>query len=168
MLLTNERIDEIECLTWDILVEVYGSVNIIPPINLNKIAEHYGLSLRQGTFSDETISGYYHRKEKKILVNEKDSYQRRSFTVAHEFGHFFLHKQAETETFKRTTTVINREEETLQEQEANCFAASLLMPKPVVNKFCSIIKDPLEISMRFCVSSLTAHYRLKNLGLLHG
>ena len=53
-----------------------------------------------------------------------------------------------------------------QEQEANWFAASLLMPKNIFIRFWTIIKDIDELASRFEVSNQAAYYRLKNLGMI--
>lgn len=60
-----------------------------------------------------------------LLKNETDFVQRRRFIIAHEYGHFLLHKNAETQFAHRDT----KEKDSLIEREADFFARCLLMPK---------------------------------------
>ncbi len=166
MVLTRDKIEEIECMTWDILVDAYGKEDVVPPIQLNLIIEFAGLTLKQGRFQEEDVSGAYDKSNKTIYIKENDSYARKAFTVAHELGHFYLHDSKPYETFFRYDIDRIEKEERILEQEANCFAASLLMPKPVITVLWRAIGDINEIAKRCDVSSTAAHYRLKNLGLL--
>jgi Zn-dependent peptidase ImmA (M78 family) len=75
-----------------------------------------------------------------IGYNPKDSYVRRRFTVAHELGHYVLHSNSNhlfVDNFfliKFRANNIYTKDEYWQEQEANAFAAALLMPEEFVNK----------------------------------
>lgn len=85
-----------------------------------------------------------------IFYNDEVSHGVQRFTIAHEIGHIMLHH------FK--VPIENRE------QEANMFAARLLMPMCVLHE-CKI-KSELEI-MELCgVSYISAHYRYERLVLL--
>jgi len=164
--LSKEKIEKIECMTWDLLIDVYAEDKIIPPIDLNLIVEKAGLSIRQGVFDNSDIAGAYDKEGKIIYLNENDSYFRKAFTVGHELGHFYLHDDKPLETFFRLDMQRIEEEDRVMEQEANWFAASLLMPRSVVMSLWRATKDLNEVSRRCAVSSLAAHFRLKNLGLL--
>ena len=166
MSLSKQKIDEIECFTWDLLKDVSHGDNIIPPIDLNRVAKFCGIIIKQGMFQDPNISGAYDKESKTIYLSDRDTYQRKAFTTAHELGHFFLHKAIPFETFYRSDMQAIDDDKRGMEQEANWFASSLLMPKPVFTAMFSITQDFTELSRRFCVSATAARYRAQNLGLI--
>ena len=60
------------------------------------------------------------------LLQEKENFiQRRRFIIAHEFGHFILHKQETTQYAHRDTS----KKDSQIEKEADFFARCLLMPR---------------------------------------
>jgi Zn-dependent peptidase ImmA (M78 family) len=167
MALSKERILTIESLTMDLLREAYTGEDIIPPINLNKIVERAGLNLMTGEVDNPNIAGFYDRKERLIVVKKSDPLFRKVFTIAHELGHYYLHANKPSEIFYRQDLdCLVDGDEKLQEQEANWFAASLLMPKNVFIRFWMLIRDMDELAQRFGVSSTACYYRLKNLGMI--
>ena len=166
--LNQDRIQQIENLTLDLLIEVYGSVSKIKsPIDLTPLFDRYGIKIYKTKFEDDDIAGMYIKKEKAIHVREEDTYTRQIFTTAHELGHFFLHSEKDKEVFYRSEQYLLGDAEIMEEKEANWFAASFLMPKPNVENVTFIIKKVEEISGLFQVSNSTAYYRLKNLGILN-
>ena len=58
------------------------------------------------------------------------------------------------------------DEDKEEEQEANWFAASLLMPEKLLKHYFSITNDADKLATIFGVSPTAVYYRLKNLGLL--
>lgn len=100
------------------------------------------------------------------LLQEKENYiQRRRFIIAHEFGHFVLHKN-ETRQFAHRDT---NKRDTVAEKEADFFARCLLMPKNVLETILKLdfLKDmPFDgkvalISRIFNVTKKKAEQRLK-------
>lgn len=87
----------------------------------------------------ETVSGFLDIEERTIYVNAKDNFQRRMFTLAHEIGHFILHKDilekepGKYELVYRSQTLEGAPDPI--EQQANCFAAHLLVPKTMLDKY---------------------------------
>lgn len=166
--LNQDRIQQIENLTLDLLIEAYGSVSKIKsPIDLNPLFDKYGIKIYKTKFEDDSIAGSFIRSEKAIHVREDDTYTRQIFTAAHELGHFFLHDDRNKEIFYRSEQYLLGDAEIEEEKEANWFAASILMPKPNVENVTFIIKKVEEVSSLFQVSNSTAYYRLKNLGILN-
>lgn len=103
------------------------------------------------------------------LFKFTDYLQKRRFILAHEFGHYVLHKEKDQIQFaKRDTEHFN----TKEEQEAEYFARSLLMPKNEVTKiaietnYSSISKLVEKIKSSFNVTENKARYRLQELGLI--
>ncbi|MEC7838567.1 MAG: ImmA/IrrE family metallo-endopeptidase [Chlamydiota bacterium] len=167
MALSKERIEEIECITWDLLTETFRTANDMhPPINLNILLRKAGINLKQGTFGDQDISGAYNRSEKVIYINKNDSFVRKTFTIAHELGHHYLHENTVAKEFFRKDMFSIEKEHKIEEQEANWFAASLLMPKSFIKELWKATNDTQAIAAIFGVSSTAVYYRLKNLGLL--
>jgi len=165
--LSQNKIQQIESLTLDLLIEAYGDVTKIKsPVDLTPLFEKYGIKIYKTRFDDDDIAGMYIKKEKAIHVREDDIYTRQIFTAAHELGHFFLHTDKDKEVFHRSEQYLLDDAEMIEEKEANWFAASILMPKPNVENVTFLIKKIEEVSNLFQVSNSTAYYRLKNLGIL--
>jgi Zn-dependent peptidase ImmA (M78 family) len=113
-----------------------------------------------------------------IGYNPKDSHGRQRFTMAHELGHFLLHK-TDSELFVdkdflmkfRNPSNTYTDNELKHEREANAFAAALLMPKVFLDKELSdedlaeLSESDLlaELSKRFEVSIAAMSFRLANL-----
>lgn len=166
-MLTQNKIEEIESLALDTLAESFYNIeNVVPPIKTSKILQAKGLKLEYGNFSKEEISGYFDRSKKSILISEKEPYVRQIFTIAHEIGHFLLHNNVDRDVFNRQEALNIDNISKDQEQEANWFAASLLMPEFLVKRFWIQFKTVKQMANIFQVSHATAFYRLKNLGLL--
>lgn len=94
-----------------------------------------------------------------------DPYYRQAFTVAHEIGHFVRHDQLPFERFLRTESAALSTDREI-EQEANWFAASLLMPRLLLDRYWPIHRDVKKLAAVFGVSSLAMQYRLQNLGFI--
>jgi len=162
---------KIEEKTFNILSEL--NIDAPSQIDVLKIAEYLGVDAKPATL-DSSISGLFVIKEQKpyIRYNENEAPQRQKFTIAHELGHFILHKDTPLFVDKNETVLYRNLDSTtgelLKEKEANSFAASLLMPKKFIEE--EIKKIPLGIdpiaylSDIFKVSIQAMNYRLNNLG----
>ncbi|WP_317056149.1 ImmA/IrrE family metallo-endopeptidase [Roseovarius rhodophyticola] len=123
---------------WDVLTAARKSA----PVGVHVLPEKLGIGL-QAAFLTQGISGMLERIGDSFLitVSAKDPYTRQRFTLAHELGHYMLHRHLvgdgidddrayrSTESGKYHNTMIGPSEET----EANKFAANLLMPRELVN-----------------------------------
>jgi len=65
----------------------------------------------------------------KIAVNKSDSRQRRVFSLAHELGHYKLGHIEQGAKYRISTYRYDDSNETIEETEANYFAATLLVPR---------------------------------------
>jgi len=164
MALAHSRIVEIENLTQEMLSNTYGKEEVTPPIDIGAVLEKQGLKLKTGKFHDVSVSGAYDRGENTIFVSERESYKRQSFTVAHELGHHILHAAREKEVFYRHQALQLDIQDQPEEQEANWFAASILMPRDIVRRFWNVTKDIDNLASLFGVSSQAMYWRVKNLG----
>lgn len=167
MLVSKERVNEIELKAKDVLLNAYDEdQDISPPVDIFRIVTALGLKLKEGRFLDNDVAGAYDKNSKTIFISDKDPYTRKAFTIAHELGHFILHKDKEKETFFRSNALLLDGEEREVEQEANCFAASLLMPEDLVKRYVRIVKNREMLAEIFGVSNSAMSWRLKNLGLM--
>lgn len=71
-----------------------------------------------------------------IGFNPTESKTRQRFTIAHELGHFELHKQDSGLFVDKEFKMLFRDQnsssgEIRKEQEANAFAAAILMPENI-------------------------------------
>ena len=73
-----------------------------------------------------------------IAINKYHSYERRRFTLAHEFAHYAMHKEYIIKNKKIIDTALFRDRKSEIENEANEFASKLLMPK---DEFIEAIKS---------------------------
>lgn len=153
------------------------------PIRVEELPERFGIRVRSEPF-DGDISGMLYRdadgKRAVIGVNAKHSSHRQRFTIAHELGHYLLHRGRPMIVDK--TVRVNRRDQTSsmatdrEEIEANAFAAELLMPRKLIDRESrKILKEHPAISDEtlvdsiadtFDVSPQAMEYRLVNLGLL--
>lgn len=149
-----------------------------PPVPVEKVATKLKLQVRFEPF-DGIISGCIVRQGDYAIVgiNSFHHSNRQRFTLAHEIGHFLLHKGKEV-IVDRGFGVNFRDARAgmaggLEEVEANYFAAQLLMPetfliKDLKGKKLDIEDDKLirKLAGRYRVSSQALTYRLVNLDYL--
>lgn len=130
-----------------------------PPIPINEIADsHFDLHVRRVSAqemreapgcpdlaADETLSGLLLPSLAEIWVNEEEARlwpERERFTIAHELGHHVLHSTGQQTLFCRKPSVDPEDEPAAPpeplpeiEREANAFAAALLMPAAMIERY---------------------------------
>ncbi|TYQ00234.1 uncharacterized protein DUF955 [Tenacibaculum adriaticum] len=165
--------NQIEKLTFEKLLEL----NLLEaPINVEKLCTLLNVEIVRQNLEDE-VSGFLVRKNNKDVIglNQSQHEVRQRFTIAHELGHFILHKdQPLFVDYYRGSKLYRssqRGQNYLIEKQANFFAASLLMPKKLVNSELKKLSDDLDydikvdkLSRKFKVSFQAMDYRLKYLG----
>ena len=133
-----------------------------------KVFEEYLPKKESGFIIDSQEPYGKYETKKLIVVNLSDMATRRRFTIAHELGHYLLHKEKDSDLYAHRDTEWQYSE---QESEANTFASNLLMPEKMVRSF---IKDNenLPYYMRsqavaeaFAVSDSAASIRLEQLNI---
>lgn len=141
-----------------------------PPIDIKDLINNYGLKLKFARFPEEIsgVCGFLDINEEAIYVNADNSLKRQNFTIAHELGHWLLHRE-EINKSPQSYKVLRRQpiggEKDYRETEANTFAANLLVPTNML-KICKKASfSPEMMSDLFSVSSDVIGYRLKNEGL---
>ncbi len=148
------------------------------PVNLNRIVECLGLSLNEKPLENE-YSGFLAVKEKAIVVNLRHPPARRRFTIAHEIGHYQLHRRNEDIPVFIDRAVYHRKESVagvdhLMEMQANTYAAGLLMPEALLDEYLEDhpaldLEKPADIKTlaeEFEVSRPAMEFRLINLGFV--
>lgn len=153
------------------LLESLDEYNI--PVSLENVCNKLGILLKSENLLDN-VSGLFVIKDNlsHIVYNSSESVERQRFTIAHEIGHFVLHKDKILFIDKNEGVLYRNSEsssgEVLKEREANSFAAALLMPKSIIQHELSIMpanRDVIgHLSERFEVSSQAMSFRLSNLG----
>lgn len=165
------RNNDIEKIAMNILdINDFNTV-VVDPV---KLANSYGIDVKNAKFADGNISGMLKKEHDKITiyVNSSEPIMRKRFTIAHELGHYFLNHLGENDTY------INRKSDffsnNIKESEANAFAAAILMDqfkvKELYNKLdyigVPLDKIILKLSTTFKVSKQAVNIRLKKLGLI--
>jgi len=145
------------------------------PLDVNALVQNYGLSiLRQA--EDRCLIGtlVLDGARPTIMLNSWFDGCQQRFSLAHLFGHFVLHRSSAPLflDFIRFNEERTPEARRLQEQEANEFAAELLMPEEVLRE--RFADKPLNVhsgnivqalAAEFGVSELVFALRLSQLGL---
>lgn len=164
--LDTKRID---AKTSTLLKTVFGDIDTIKlPIDLNKIAKHYRLKIKQGTFADERIEGAFDRSSSTIFLSKEDSFEEKNFTLAHELGHYRLHEELDRDVFTmyQMNDLLERQGKDQREDQADQFAASLLMPKELVEELWPASGNDLDKMVEiFGVPRAVVEFRLELLKL---
>ncbi|KAA9331156.1 ImmA/IrrE family metallo-endopeptidase [Adhaeribacter soli] len=126
----------IENLTTSILKDL----NVTKaPIDIVNIAIKKGVTIKPYDLGDGVSGVLVVDKDKSVIgYNPSEHVVRQRFTIAHELGHFIMHRsQAELFVDKEKVLFRNHASSTgeiKREREANNFAASILMPEYLIYK----------------------------------
>lgn len=160
-----------------------------PPVDVDKIAQLLGIVVDETADFDVTDTvgkiTLTAGEPARVWINPlQNTYTpRRRFTLAHEIGHFCMHRSKQDEfiddksTMSRSESYWNR-----YESEANSFAADLLMPTNLIKAIGRKVIDTYKaehqadkmpastfvetMAVKFRVSGQAMEYRLKNIGIL--
>lgn len=100
-----------------------------------------------------------------IYLSPHTSPLRDNYTIAHELGHYFLHTDLNAKNTELDYISFNRYGSDKKEQQANRFAAALLMPKELFIEKYRENNDVSLLSGYFGVSSPAVEVRIDCLGL---
>lgn len=137
------------------------------PVPVESLPEKLGISFRKAYLA-EGISGMIERLGDSFLITVSaiDPHTRQRFTLAHELGHYIVHRHLigdgidddrayrSTQAGKYHNTLIGPVEET----EANKFAANLLMPADVIDAEWK--KQDAKASKKDRISSMAALFQV--------
>jgi Zn-dependent peptidase ImmA (M78 family) len=156
-------------------LKIYNQYASSTPFDVISFAQDLGIEVLESDQLEKTTRGYikeFSNNKVVICVNKNNYFNRKRFTIAHELGHYFLHRG------KLKNTIIEAEDyqdnamyhdETLnqEEKEANNFGATILMPKEQFIKLWNMDNYPVEMMAKdFLVSELAIYTRAKFLGLI--
>lgn len=109
-----------------------------PPVDVHFIAKELGFLVVPHAFEDDTSGLLLIRQDAKVIgVNETHAPVRQRFTIAHELGHYLSGHEDFTVHGKQEKVRVDgrmdwADPEQRREQEANEFAAELLMPERMI------------------------------------
>ncbi len=145
-----------------------------PPVDVRSIALRHDIKVNEEDFP-ETLSGALLRSEAGVVIaiNKRHGRNRQRFSVAHELGHFFLHRDEAGYYdqghligvhFRATPDGCNWD---AKEIEANRFAAELLMPRQMIIEAIqrSGQAQASDLARQFEVSEEAMTYRLTDIRL---
>lgn len=145
------------------LVDVNGNPD------LEAIAKQYGITIHREDLPS-LQSGYLRHSLEEgwvIGVNRKHPKARQRFTIAHELGHYVMHRndngstEFEDEIFFRATNM------SPIEYAANAFAVTLLMPDArVLNAINGGERNLSALAEKFAVSLEAMKYKVESLGYM--
>ena len=149
------------------------------PVDLKRILAHLKLKLVAKPMEQE-YSGFLAVEKGVIAVNSRHALVRRRFTVAHEIGHYHLHRKRQDAgavfidrtVYFRADSLGN--ENRKMELEANAYAARLLVPKILLEQYFEAhtsvdLSQAAGIKLlaeEFNVSRDAMKYRLQDLGYI--
>jgi Zn-dependent peptidase ImmA (M78 family) len=150
-----------------------------PPVPVENLARALEIDVRYSP-GKEDVSGALIRDGESVViaVNSAQHENRQRFTIAHEIGHFLLHKGTQVhfdEDFRvNYRNAVSSEATNIGEIEANRFAAALLMPEDFLRRDLLRLQPDHErinetiqsLSVRYKVSTRAIELRLVNLGFI--
>lgn len=133
-----------------------------PPINPVTIARELGARVSFVSMPKHpNVSGFYDAQDDAIYITKGEYPKRQTFTIAHELGHRLLHRDWAASNDYR---VMLRDQSQMilddKEQEANAFAAHLLVPRDMLNDYRRVASIE-ELSNLFIVSMPVIRNRLR-------
>ena len=164
------------------------------PRNVIAVCEKLNIKVKETNEFPHNVSGIIYKLEQKekttredqycILVNSRQTAGRKTFTIAHELGHYLMHKtklEKDNEIISGAKGIdldspciarqdINTDstvEYRKLETEANKFAAELLMPKDIFLEKCIALDSIDDVADYFGVSISAATIRADRLGGLY-
>jgi len=142
------------------------------PVDISGLAKAMGVNVWESDVLPGDVSGQIlldplngGSEGYSILVRSTDSYVRRRFTVAHELGHFVLHRTSIGSLFSEDNLYRSGLPNQL-EIEANRYAANVLMPVRLVRQHIEAYgPDVAKLAQAFEVSEAAMKIRLEGLFL---
>ena len=134
------------------LIHEFGIIE--PPVDPTRIARSIGVNVFFVTFEaqKQNVSGFFDCDEGAIFVNRDEYPLRQTFTIAHELGHKVLHERwARSSDYRVLLRDSSYSADEPHEKEANAFAAHLLVPRFLLDKYWRRF-SPEQLSTLFAVS----------------
>jgi Zn-dependent peptidase ImmA (M78 family) len=137
-----------------------------PPIDVFDLVQNkYGIKVREISL-DNDISAIVDLNNQDITLNRDKHIYHKRFTLAHELGHILLkHNQRKWTDFSNYITDSNPDKPL--EEEANAFAAGLLMPKYLLLQYIKKGYKIKKLAYLFQVSEQALWYSLSTYKLIN-
>lgn len=157
----------------EIIIKTCGNVF---PRNIVSICNALDITVQETAQFPDNISGMIFKENDKyfILVNKSHCVGRKSFTIAHELGHYFLHKDLLEGNSPLVSYIKSNDKDcpalargltyNSMEKEANNFAADILMPEQEFINQCNCANSIEDVADYFGVSVQAASVRADKLG----
>lgn len=161
-----------------IAARVLADSGATPPIDAAAVAKGLGITVVREDLPENVSGVLLAEKDPPIIaVSRADHSRRQRFSVAHELGHYLLHRSASSLFVDANPTFFRDERSSQgadwQEIEANAFAAALLMPVEALRQYLREHPvDPLDdtplgqLAKAFGVSTQAMAIRLAILNLV--
>lgn len=161
MKLPIERRYEIDDEIDNILLETDKTY---PEYRLQEIIESYrNVKAFEFDFGEDRnrINGAitFDKGNARIFINSSLPPARKTFTLAHEFGHYILHPNEDN--LRLDYMKYDDSENSKKETEANYFAAAFLMPKERFVHIYRMLRDESQVARYFGVSIAAVRIRLR-------
>lgn len=156
---------------YQMVIEAMNSV----PVDLDGLARRMGINVIRRPYEDDFCGSIECNSDGKFTIelNSTHADTRQRFTLAHEIGHFVLHRHllgngtSDNRAYRtmRTKGPFNTDIQHRHEVEANKFAANLIMPKALVQSVREKLGNPstLQIASLFGVSEKAMAIRLERI-----
>lgn len=108
------------------------------PVHIDEIVKNYGLIVVEADLDHQNISGFIDVRNKRIVLNKYETEARKAFTIAHELGHYLMHKNELEQNPDRYAIFYRAPMGAPQdsiEEEATCFASRLLVPEKILQQY---------------------------------
>lgn len=169
-------------MTYDLKTIIDETCKNTFPRNMVDICNKLGIRVQESFNLDKDISGLIYKEYGQyiILINGNHAPTRQNFTIAHELGHFFKHKEKldneseivsyiksksmECPAIPRGNTMLQDKDYNKIEREANNFAAEILMPETEFIEQCCKSNSIEEVANYFGVSVAAASVQANKLG----
>ena len=136
-----------------------------PPVPILEVCASYSLTVIGVSFQEQPdVSGILDIEKRIIYLDHSDTPEHKRFTIAHELGHWLLHREA-LNGDPNLSIYYRRPiggELNQKEKEANCFAANLLVPTKFLAELQTSYSET-ELASIFAVSRQVIGYRKKYL-----
>lgn len=146
----------------DGITKVYSS----PPIPVLEIAQDKGVQVVFASFGrySQSVAGFCDFEGARLLVNSDDIPTRQNFTLAHELGHWIMHRDIFLKNPDKYSVLPRANSYGLNaplEREANTFAAHLLVPSRLLNRVRTPTTSVTALADIFRVSRTMMEIRIR-------